>query len=416
MKLPAWITSLRSLPAPKTRPPESGVGLLSGGGLFGRFVYGSPNTTGVNVNEHSAMSLPAFFAGVNIIASDLSALPLELVQRMPDGSTRKAVEHPAWALFARSPDGMSTSMRWRSAITSHAIVYGGGYAEIVPAVDNSRLYAYLLDPDRVQVVYSPTEGLRYQTGGGVLPAENVVHFAGLSHDGVTGHPIVQLARQALGLGIAANDFAGSYLGNGTASAGFFQPPVDLKQEALDNFLKSFEARHAGSGSAGRAGVLPVGWNWLESKGGANPESAQLLDLRSFSVKDVARLLRIPLHKLADMSAVSYASIEASNLEYVQGTLSPWAEAFEQSLNLKLLSDAEVAAGYTFRHDFVQLLKADVVGRTARNRAMFASAALTPDEWRASEGFPPLGTPDSTKTYAPMNMTTEQGTAADGKQG
>lgn len=406
----SWLTSsFRSaLPVPTTRPSEAGGGFLNtggflSGGLFGRYVYGSPNTSGVAVNERTAMSLPAFFAGVNIISSDLSTLPLELVQKMGDGSTRKATEHPCWPMFARSPDGVSTSCRWRAALISHGVVYGGGYAEIVPAIDGSRIYAYLLDPDRVQVVSSPEGGLHYQTGGGVLPPDKVIHFAGLSHDGITGHPIVQIAREAIGLGLAGNTFAGSYLGNGVAPAGYFESPEALTAEARSQFLQSIEERHSGPVQAGRVGLLPPGWKFNESKGGANPESAQLLDLRSFSVKDVARLLRIPLHKLADMSAVSYASIEASNLEYVQGTLLPWAEALEQSLNLRLLTDDQVAAGYTFRHDFKSLLRADAAGRAALYTVLFNTTAITPNEIRAQEGLPPRDGGDEVLT--PLNMTT-----------
>jgi HK97 family phage portal protein len=296
-------------------------------------------------------------------------------------------------------------MRWRSAITAHAIIYGGGFGEIVPAVDDSRIYLFLLDPANTQVQIASDGGVTYATAGGTLPKERVVHFAGLSHDGITGHPLVRLARQALGLGLAGQDFAASFLGNGTGAAGWFKPPNEVKPEARKEFLDSVEERHQGPEMAGRMGILPVGWTFEESKGGSNPEQAQLLDMRAFTVLDVARLLRVPPHKLGDKSGESYASIEASNLEYIQGTLLPWAEALEQSLNLRLLTDEEAAAGYTWRHDFKSLLRADATGRANLIKTMFTSKALTPNEIRIGEGFVPIDSPDMNQTYMQLNQGT-----------
>jgi HK97 family phage portal protein len=389
-----------SPPAPRQGQPLINAGFLN------RFGFGfAPvaNTTGVAVNERTALALPAFLCGVNCIASDLSALPLELVQVMSDGTVRPAKEHPAWPIFSRSPDGQTTSQRWRSAILAHSIVYGGGFSEIVPAVDGSRVYLFLLDPAATSVQIDPGGGVRYVTAGGTLPPESVVHVAGLSFDGLTGSPLVRLARQALGLGLAAEQFAGSFLGSSASPAGWFKSPNNLKPEAKREFLDSVEERHAGPESAGKAGILPPGWDWLEVKSSANPASAELMELRRFSVLEVARLLRLPPHKLGDYSNASYSSIEAANIEY-QANLRPWAEAFEQALNWRLLTDEEAAAGFQFRHDFSALLRTDTAARTARNSAMMAWGCLQPDEWRISEGFEPLNTDRSRSTYTPLNMT------------
>jgi len=381
-------------------PRASNSSTFMGNGFLNRHGFQSVNTTGVNVNERTALTLPAFFAGVNVISSSLASLPLELVQ-IQNGVTRKATEHRCYPIFSRSPDNQTTSMRWRSAITSHAIVYGGGFAEITPAVDDSRIYLFLLDPATTQVQIASTGEVRYTTAGGTLAKEKIVHFSGLSHDGITGHPIVKLARQALGLGLAAEQFGGSYLGNGTGSAGWFQPPNDLKAEARKEFLESVDERHKGPEQAGRMGLLPVGWNFLESKGGANPESAQLLELRQFSVLDVARLLNVPPHKLGDKSGESYASIEASNLDFTQSCLVPWAEAFEQSLNLRLLSDEEVGAGFTWRHDFTAALRADAAGRSALYTTLWNTASISSNEIRAREGMNPR--PGGDEYLVPLNL-------------
>jgi HK97 family phage portal protein len=357
----------------------------------------------VYVDEESCLALPALYCGINTIASDLSALPLELVQRMPDGRTRKAVEHPAWKLFARSPDGVSTPMRWRQAFTAHCILYGGGFAQIVRSVDNSRIWLYLLDPAMTTVQYLPDWTLRYQTNGGLLEPSQVVHWASLSHDGITGHPLIKIARESIGLGIAAQRFGGSYIGNASSIAGFFKPPNDLTPEAKCKFLESVSAEHQGPELAGRMGTLPVGWDFQELGGGASPESAQLLDLRQFSVSDVARLLRVPQHKLGVQEGQSYASIEAMQIDYVSGTLLPLAESLEQSLSLRILTDDEVQAGYAFRTDFRSILRADATARSNRLKTLFMIKGLTPNEARIEEGYDPIDDPTMNQTYMQLNM-------------
>jgi HK97 family phage portal protein len=171
-----------------------------------------------------------------------------------------------------------------------------------------------------------------------------------------------------------------------------------------------DAIHKGVENAGRLGILPVGWDIKESSGGANPENAQLLGLREFSVQDISRLLNVPPSKLGLRSGESYASLEASQRDFVDSCLVPWGESFEQSLSLRLLTDEEVSDGYQFRHSFDALIRGDTAARTARNSAMFDRGCLRPDEWRVSENLPPLNTPGSRTTYTPLNMTPSDGDA------
>jgi HK97 family phage portal protein len=389
-----------NLPAPTARPNPT-----FGGGFLNRFGFGSPNTTGVHVTEQTALSHPAWYAATSIISTGLASLPLRLVQRMPDGSSRPAKEHRAYAAFARTPDGYTTPNRFRAALVGHALTYGNAFCEIVTSTDKSKVWLYLLDPEATFARYRPDWTVEYVTGGRSLSADKVVHVANLGWDGLNGYPVVRLAKQSLGLGMAATEWAGSFLGNSAKPSGYVQTSETLKAEERAEFLKNFNEYHAGPQNSGRVSMLPPGFTFNELKGTTEAASSGLNDLRAFSVLDVSRLTSVPPHKLGDRSGESYASIEASNLEFVQTALLSWSVAVESSLNLKLLTDEEYEAGYRFEHDFRELLRADATGRANLIRVMFASKSITPNEIRIGEGFEPIDSTDMNQTYMQLNQGT-----------
>ncbi|APW60474.1 phage portal protein [Paludisphaera borealis] len=366
---------------------------------FSRTLQGT-NTTGVRVDARAALSLPAAFAAVNVVATDLASLPLHLVQVMDDGSERKAKEHRAYSTFMRSPDGGGTTpMRFRQAILSHCLLYGNGYAEIVQAVDGSRTYLYLLDPETT-LPNVGTDGLiQYRVNGKLVDRERILHIAGLGFNGLEGYGIPRVAAQAFGLGLAAEQWGGSFLGKGAGNSGFIKTPNELSPEAASELLDAFNSRNAGSGNAGRVGILPPGYDFESTS--VNPAEAQLTDLRKFQVLEMARLFRVPPHKLGDYSNASYSSIEASNLEYVQTTLLPWAEQAEQAYALRLLTEEEQAAGYQFKHDFRAYLRADAMGRANMYKTLFSTGSMSPNEIRAAEGMGPRE--DGDQYYVMLNM-------------
>lgn len=394
-QIKGWMQRAASLPAKSWGYTGS---LLQS---FGRTLQGT-NTTGVLVDPRTALSFPGCFSAINTISTDLASLPLHLVQVMDDGTERKAAEHPAYGLFKRSPDGGGTTpMRWRQAIISHSLLYGNGYAEIVKSGDGSRDYLFLLDPETTIPNINIDGTIAYRVNGQTVARETILHLAGLSFNGLEGYSIPRVAAQAFGIGLGSERFAGSVLGNSAGNSGFIKTPDQLTQEAASELLDGFNARNAGTGNAGRVGILPPGYDFQSTATSA--ADAQLTDQRKFQVLEMARLFRLPPHKLGDYSNASYSSIEASNLEYLQTTLLPWAEQFEQALNLRLLTEAEQAAGFQFKHDFRAYLRADATGRANMYKTLFSTGSMSPNEIRAAEGLDPREDADGSKYYIMMNL-------------
>jgi len=72
----------------------------------------------------------------------------------------------------------------------------------------------------------------------------------------------------------------------------------------------------------------------------SPEQTQFLDVKRFTVQDVARLFGVPPHLLADSSnSTSWGSgLAEQNSAYAKATLIPWASRLERALTMLLRSE------------------------------------------------------------------------------
>src|SRR4029450_7014173 len=68
--------------------------------------------------------------------------------------------------------------------------------------------------------------------------------------------------------------------------------------------------------------------------------AQFIELKKFSVTDVARIFGIPPHKLGDLEGATFRNIEEHKIDYVIGTLRRWLVRWEQECNRKLIAPLE----------------------------------------------------------------------------
>lgn len=354
-------------------------------------------TAGVAINAHNAITLPAFMACVRVIAEDIASLPIQVFKKRKSGGTQLVEDHDISWRFRRSPDGDAremSSLQWREAWYTHCLTRGNGYAEVEWTKDGQELLGlHLSDPDRTHEDRDTQTGkLWYRLDGQTerVRAVNMLHLAMPGFNGITGWSPVALLREAIGLGKAAELFGASFFGNGAVPKGMLKYPGKLSPEAKTNLRASWDQIHGGSGQANKTAILEQGLDWVNTQ--VTPDEGQFTATRQFQVLEVARIFRVPPHKIGDYSQSHLSNIEASNLDYLMTVLRPWCLRVEQCLDLKLLTDKEARLGYYVRHDLRALLRASIKDRALYYQTMF-ELGMSADEIRELEDLNPIGEPD-----------------------
>lgn len=366
---------------------------------------------GVPINARNAITLPAFGACVRVISEDVASLPLAVYKKQPGGGSRLINDHDITWRFGRSPDGDAremSSMQWREAWVTHCLTRGNGFAEIEWSGAGDILGLHLLNPDCTEEYRKsraspdgPSNPLQYRTEGNkYLAAADVLHLAMPGFNGVTGFSPVALLREAIGLGKAAEQFGASFFGSGAMPKGVLTYPGKLSPEARTNLRADWNTVHQGAGNAHKIAVLVEGMGWTNTQ--VNPDEAQFHITRQFQVVEIARIFRVPPHKIGDYTQSHLANIEASNLDYLETVLRPWCLRIEECLNLKLLTDSEVRRGYYVRHDMRALLRASTKDRALYYNTMF-QMGMSADEIRDLEDLNPIGAAEGgTKRFRSVN--------------
>ena len=332
------------------------------------FFMGS-SAAGKSVNERSAMQMTAVYACVRILSESIAGLPLHMYQYEEDGSKKKAVEHPLYHLLHDEPNPEMTSFIFRETLMSHLLLWGNAYAQIIRNGKGDIIALYPLMPNRMKVERDAKGQLyyEYQTmkedaptmKGAVyqLDPSEVLHVPGLGFDGLVGYSPIAMAKNAIGLAIAAEEYGSKFYANGAAPSGVLEHPNVLKDPA--KVRDSWNAAFGGSSNAHRVAVLEEGMKYTPIS--ISPNEAQFLETRKFQINEIARIFRVPPHMVGDLEKSSFSNIEQQSLEFVKYTLNPWVCRWEQALQRALLSDDEKGK-YFFRFNVEGLMRGDYQSR------------------------------------------------------
>lgn len=368
-------------------------------------IWGVKETaSGANVTETTALGLPAFWACVRVISEDLASLPLPVYKRLEGGGKDRARDHPLYPLLHDAPNPEMSSFIWRETCQAHLLTWGNSYSFINWGRGGRPVEIYPLLPNRMQVKRVDNNIIyeyRFKDAEpDIIPAEKILHIPGLGFDGLVGYSPVAKFREAIGLGLGAEEYAGRFFGHGAGQGIVLRHPAKLSDDAHGRIKKDFDEKYAGLGNAFKTILLEEGME--VEKVGFAPADAQLIESRKFSVVDMARIFRIPLHKVQSLDAATYSNIEQQSIEYVVDTLRPWLVRWEGVLKLKLFREDERD---TFFAEFLvdALLRGDIEARyktyaIARQWGLFSA-----DDVMELENRNPL--PESRgKVYmVPLNM-------------
>ena len=332
--------------------------------LFGRTTSGKP------VNERTAMQTTAVYACVRILAEAVASLPLHVYEYQDDGGKKLVHDHPLYYLLHDEPNPEMTSFVFRETLMSHLLIWGNAYAQIIRDGAGRVLGLYPLLPDKMDVqrddkgniyyVYSRNsdENPMFKEYGNIkLKAEDVLHIPGLGFDGLIGYSPIAMAKNAVGMTLACEEYGASFFANGANPGGVLEHPGVLKDPS--KVRESWNSVYRGVSNAHKIAVLEEGMKYQQI--GIPPEEAQFLETRKFQINEIARLYRIPPHMVGDLDKSSFSNIEQQSLEFVKYTLDPWVIRWEQSLQRSLLLPGEKGK-YFIKLNVDGLLRGDYQSR------------------------------------------------------
>ena len=359
------------------------------------FVFGR-SSAGKNVNEFTAMQTTAVYACVRILAESIASLPLHLYEYDGQGQ-KKAPEHPLYFLLHDSPNPEMTSFIFRETAMIHLLLFGNSFSQILRDGMGRVIGLYPLLPNHMsvdrdengEIVYTYTpindSSPKIKSGRQIkLRRQDVLHIPGLGFDGLVGYSPIAMAKNAVGMTLACEDYGSAFFANGARPGGVLKHPGVLKDPS--KLRDSWQAVYGGTANTGKVVVLEEGVEYQPIT--IPPEEAQFLETRKFQIDEIARLFRVPPHMIGDLEKSSFNNIEQQSLEYVKYTLNPWVVRWEQSLQKALINPAE-RGKYFIKFNVDGLLRGDYQSRMAGYAVGRQNGWLSSNDIREMENMNPI---------------------------
>ena len=343
---------------PQNRTAGSGYSFFFGG-----------STAGKSVTERTAMQMTAVYSCVRILAEAIAGLPLHLYRYGDNNSKSKAIDHPLYHLLHDEPNPEMSSFVFRETLMTHLLLWGNAYAQIIRNGKGEVIALYPLMPNKMTVdrdsngrlyyryQHSADEANTMENSAVILSPADVLHIPGLGFDGLVGYSPIAMAKNAIGMAMACEEYGAKFFANGAAPGGVLEHPGVIKDP--NRVRESWQSTFGGSGNANKIAVLEEGMKYTPI--GISPEQAQFLETRKFQINEIARIFRVPPHMVGDLEKSSFSNIEQQSLEFVKYTLDPWVIRWEQSLARALFTDAE-KKDYFFKFNVEGLLRGDYQSR------------------------------------------------------
>ena len=368
---------------------------------------GGPTTAGVKVDERTALKYLAVMSCVSLIASDIARLPLNLYRKRKDGGKDIITDNQLYDLLHNTPNPETTSFNFREALQGHLLLWGNTYAYIERENISGKIKGLwqLPDPGQVKVERRKGDGAiiyRYKNQNGkdvTRTREEIFHIPGYGFNGVAGMSMISIAREAIGLGVAAETLGSSYFGQGTHPAGTIEMDGVLGDNRKE-YTEILKKQYAGLGQAHNIMLLEHG---LKYKPLTIPlDDSQFLETRDHQKIEICGMYHVPPHKIAIHGHNSdNNSLETENASYVDSCLMGWITRWESNIALQLLTTAQRRQGFFFEFVVQGLLRGNAQARAEYYNKIFQVGGITPNQIKAKENMNPIEGGD--ESFVMMNM-------------
>lgn len=367
------------------------IGLTDGS--FWADYYGAGSTSGKTVDGSTILTLSAAWSCVRLLAETIATLPVGFYERRSDGSRIPATKHPLYGLLHNQPNADMTAVEFWEVMMAALLLWGNAYGELVRS--GIRIVAIrLLLPQRMMVRRLRDGSLEYryvELDGTqrVIPEGDIWHIRAFSTDGCLGMSTVSYGANVFGAAMAADEASAKVFANGLSVGGVLSTEQVLKKDQREEIRTDMAVKFAGAMNAGKTMVLEAGMKYQQVP--MNPEDAQLLATRGFSVEEICRWFRVPPFMVghSEKSTSWGTGIEQQMIGFLTFSLRPWLTRIEQSVRRSLLAPGE-RDRYFAEFAVEGLMRADSAARASFYSQMTQNGIYTRDDCREKENLPRVG--------------------------
>jgi len=362
-----------------------------------------PTSAGIPVSEKEALKYLTVYACVSLISGDVGRLPLNLYRKRKDKGKDLVTDHKLYDLLHNAPNKEMSSFNWREASQGHLLLWGNHYSFIERNMMGEVQGLWPLpDPGQVTVRRAGSEIVyEYLVDGQKVrrTRKEIFHVPGYGFNGIVGMSMIAMAREAIGMGLAAETFGSNYFSQGTHPSGLLTMEHDLGENEGE-YLKALKKNYAGLGKSHSIMVLQNGEKYQPMT--IPLEDAQFLETRDHQKIEVCGMYHVPPHKIAIHGQNSnYNNLEQENASYVDSCLMHWIVRWESAISLQLLTEAERRSGLFFEFQVQGLLRGDSQARAEFYNKIFQVGGITPNEIRSHENMNPVDGGD--QSFVMLNM-------------
>lgn len=346
-------------------------------------VFGTGATTsGKTVSVEGSLSLVPVYSAVTLIAGTIGTLPLIVYRRISEGGKERAENHRAWSLLHRQPNPEMAADEVWEMIAAHLCLWGNAFCWKEKDRAGQVTWLWPLNPARVEVGRQPS-GRRYflVDGEHIHFEDTILHIRGLSAEGLVGYSPVQLAKEALGIRLAQEEFQGRFLNNQGRPSVILKHPNTLSEDAAKRLKSSWDSIKAGGTAVLEEAISVEKWTMPL-------DDAQFLESKQLSNLDIALLFQVPPGKLGAKTgdSLTYSTTELQGIDFVTYTLRRWLVRIERAL---LRDESIFVQGERFFAEFLVdgLLRADAKSRWETYKTAVEIGVMSPDEVRERENLP-----------------------------
>lgn len=338
-------------------------------------------------SAREALAISAVSSGIRYISETLASMPLHVYRRADDGR-EVASDHYAYSLIHDQPNKYQTAMELVEQIVRDCIIDGAHLSQLV--MNGKREVMEIVPLDWRNAVIDKQNGQRvfiYSANGEPKRAfldDEVLFIYGPGSTPWRVQSLLDLHAETLGVSTAARKYLHTFILKGGIGPVYLKIEQSLKKDAKDAWVAWVQKHFSGARNAGKIPVLDAGGEFKPLR--VDHDKMQYVDLLRFYVEEVARILRVPPHKIQDLMRSTNNNIEEQALEAVSDCLRPWAKRIESRINVSIFGPRE-GNRYYAEFDLDGLLRGNAVAQAQILSAEVQNGVRKPNEWRRIRNLP-----------------------------